>query len=214
MKYTTLQSFKQYARVVGTTDDADLIDAVARAEEAIDCHCGTHFEWSTNAGERVRRVWVNEQGYITMQLRRPAVHLTALTILDTKGQATWQPLTLKAIGPLGELALIDPEVANGDPPIADSYIVRCYSSSPILAPAATGRYWALANYTSGYLVDNTHSFPVAVRNVTNRLGYFYYKLREAPMVKAIAGTLGTIELPLDCPPDVRATLNGWRRLPT
>ena len=215
--YATIDDLKEYGRVqapVGAvmsggvgfgidvnTDDALLEQQLVRAVCAIDHFCGTTFAHLTNVDELARKCWVDGNGWLQVQTHKPIYDPAGITvsIMDVKaGAIDWTALTLKQ-------CICMAPVNDGDAPRAQAWHYAAAASVP-LRPALWGDILVRTSYPSGY-----PTIPGSLRAITVRLAWFYYKLREAPMVKIETLGMGTVEVPQEMPKDVKGELMTWRR---
>ena len=210
MRYTTLDSLKVYGRAktpVGqqsnTLDDAELTAAIVRAEEEIDCFCGTAFDRRRNSLENVPTCWVTD-GWLHLRLRNPIITVALVQVLDMRGgKTTWT--TLSSTNEFVEDPL-DPQAVGESPhPGAWTYL---YQATPILPDGPRSRYRAQVTYTSGY-----GNIPGSLAAITDRLAWWFYQIREMPMGRVADLASNTITSPLGLPKDVEEQLKSWRRLP-
>jgi len=205
-KYTSLDSLKTFARAQvppGQTanigDDAELLAAIARAEDEIDCATGTSFESRTNALEPVSSAWV-DKGWLWLRPRFPIVTVTAVNVLDTyAGDTTFTAQSF--INPFVSTPLED-----GEPIKAGAWTLRL-QPQPMLDDCARGRLIVQLSYTSGY-----QTIPAALQAIADRYAYWFYMIREMPMGRVADLASQTITSPLGNPKDIEAELKGWRRL--
>ena len=209
MKYTSLQSFEAYQRAQTppgqseiTADTQNLIAAIERAEEAMDCEYASHLEYRLNVLEMAEIAFVDAAGWLRLQLRHPIIAVSAVQVMDTDaGDTDWQDLTIKQALP-GR----SPTLYPADPPTLRSYGVRIYSSQPVLGPTPTGGLLVQVTYTSGYSV-----IPAAVSAVCNAWAAYYYELREMPTGRVVDLEARTVTTATSLPLHLRDQVRGWRR---
>ena len=201
MKYITLLQFKAYLRdqqAFQTDTDTELTWAVGRAEEAIDCFCGTQFQAQNLTHEQPRAVWVNSYGGLVCQMHYPITAVTAIDIMDRyTGHTDWQTTVIKE-------AFVE---TLADSPIMANYRFEAILSSPGIGARPTGAIRARVTYTAGY-----STIPQSLAGITARAAHFYYLQRDAPNVTTVSAELGVMQVPLDLPPDVTSALMSWRNL--
>jgi hypothetical protein len=206
-KYGTLAALKSYGRISQpgqadiSTDDSILLYQLARADCAIDHYCGTDFAHQTNTLEMARNVWVDRNGWIQCQVHKPIVTASTIAMqimMVANGATTWTPLTLSQ-------CICISDISNGDAPRPQAWTFMAYPNIKI-APTTFGNILAQVTYTSGY-----STIPAQLTAINVRLAWFYYKLREAPMMKIDTLNLGVVEIPVDMPKDIRGELSTWRR---
>jgi len=208
-KYTTLAAFEAYMRAqvppgssATVGDETALLNAIALAEDGIDCEIASHLEYRTNTLERAEIAFIDTAGWVHLQLMHPVIAVTEIQTMNRYlGETDWTTLTVKQQFP-GR----PPTLYPNDPPNLRSYMCEVYSSDPELSATPTGGVLAQVTYTSGYA-----TIPAAVTAVTNRYAYWVYQLREMPMGKVADLENRIITVPLDMPRDVKATLRHWRR---
>ena len=206
-KYTTLGSLKLYGRGAsqpGSTqqvsnDDPMMLEAIYRAEEAIDCYCGSRFEYSANVDEVSSACFVDQWGWLVVQLFQPILSVQSISIMDRRTRI-WADVTFDDL-------LLDPPVARGDPPLLASYRLRGTPSAR-LSPGPQGRYVVKATYEGGYT-----TIPGAMQGVCDRTAWWYYKVREVPMGTVRDLSNNTVTIPQDFPADIKGQMAGWKRLP-
>lgn len=205
-RYTSLDSVKAWGHVNGlntTGDDPAILLAIARAEEAIDCACGTSFDARTVTLRRPEIAFVDAYGWLHAQMYYPIETVSAVQVMDMiGGDTTYTSITLTTV----ELQHSTLDYPN-EAPVFDSYWLQVYSSSPLLPSRAVGQMRAQVTYTGGF-----STIPSVIESVTDRLAWWFYKIREAPMGRIATLTMPVMEVPLDFPPDVAATLKSWARL--
>ena len=201
MRYTTLDSLKDWLRDKTSyldSDDASLTLAILRAEEAIDCFCGSRFEAQTLVLQQPRTCWIDGNGWLNCQMHYPLTAVTAVEVMDIVNGATdWTSATIKQVF----------VAALEDSPAMRNYRFRAYLSSPTMGPRATGDIAVQVSYAAGY-----STIPGSLQGMSNRLSHFYYLQRDAPASKTVSAELGTMEIPLDMPPDIARALMSWRNL--
>ena len=205
-KYTSLGALKAYGRagaLPGGTqqlneDDPTMLLSIARAEESIDCFCGTAYELRNNI-EVSYDAFVEPNGWLTCRLFQPIASIAALEVMDTNMSPQWNAIT-----PVGG-CFIDPTVEMGQAPLLASYRFRAY---PALAPSGRGRYWIRATYTGGYA-----SIPSVIEAVCLRTAWWFVKVRDVPMGTVRDLTNHVLTIPQDFPADIKGQMAGWRRLP-
>ena len=200
MRYTTLDSLKDWVRDTVPTDDENdtaLTLAIDRAEEAIDCFCGTRFEAQTLTREWPRTCWIDGNGWLNCHMHYPlSGPITAISVMDVVNGATdWTATVIKQqfVWPLE------------DSPSMRNFRFRAYLSSPVLGPRATGDIMAQVSYPAGYA-----SIPLSLQGMAVRLAHFMYLQRDAGVSKVVE--LGSMEIPLDMPGDIVEALRSWRNL--
>jgi hypothetical protein len=203
-KYSTLAALKEYGRIQASNivDDDSLAYQLVRADCAIDHHCGTDFAYLSNVAEQARKCWVDRNGWLQVQTHKPIYDPTTISVsvMDVRHGATaWTALTLTQ-------CLCMAPVNDGDAPRAQAWQFAAYPANVSLVPEAWGDIYVQTSYQSGY-----PTIPPQLTAVATRLAWFYYKLREAPMMKIDTLNLGTVEIPVEMPQDVRSELNTWRR---
>ena len=208
-KYTSLAALQTYMRayvlpgqseIAGDTDA--LYEAIARAEEAMDCEIASHLEYRTNTLEMAEVAFIDTNGWLHLQLRHPVIAVTDVQLMSRDwGDTSWTDIAIANCF-VGRSPTLYPD----DPPNLRSYFVELNSSSTTLDPTSTGGLRVQATYTSGYAV-----IPNAVTALANRYAYWLYQLREMPMGKVADLANHQITVPLDMPRDVKATLRSWRR---
>ena len=203
-QYAQLADLKAYGRIPATTntDDSSLVYQLARADCAIDHHCGTSFVWALNVNEQARKCWVDRNGWLQVQTHKPIYDPASVSVstMDVRaGQTTWHALAL------AQCICMAP-VSDGDAPRPQAWQYMAVPTNSSLYPEAWGDILVKHSYESGY-----KSIPPQLTAIAVRLAWFYYKLREAPMTKIDTLNLGVVEVPVDMPKDIRAELNTWRR---
>ena len=209
-KYTTLGALKAYGRagaLPGGTkqladDDPTMLLSIARAEESIDCYCGTRFEASENI-EVTDEVFVDRYGWLWCQLAQPIRSVSLVELMDLSSMPRWTPLSFS--GDAG--VIIDPTTGRGDPPTLGCYRMQAYPITQ-LQPSQRGRYRLRVTYAGGY-----PSIPAAIEAVCVRTAWWFYKVRDVPMGTVRDLTNATITVPQDFPADIKGQMVGWRRLP-
>jgi hypothetical protein len=128
----------------------------------------------------------------------PVTAVTSVQIMDRKaGLQTYQ-----TIADLSGAIL--PPVSS--PPTPDAWSVMVYPNLALYGVTKDDLIvkWT---YTAGYSV-----IPNSLKAIGTRLAHFIYKLREAPMGKVVTAELGLMTIPLSIPPDIRADLQGCKRV--
>jgi hypothetical protein len=200
-KYTTLDALKAYGQVTATKDDNVLNEAIYRAEAAIDQKCGSAFDQQTVVDELAHTCWVDGKGWLVMTAdeRGPVTAVTSISVRDLLNAPTaWQSVSWASTD-----IILPPITAPIRP---DAWKVRIYPATP-LWPRATGQIYAKWTYIGGYA-----TIPTSLISIANRLAWWYYKLREAPMGRVVTAELGLMEIPLSVPPDIKADLMLWTRM--
>ena len=206
-KYATLAALIDYGRIAlpgQTTPSIDndiLTYQLARADCAIDHHCGTDFQHLHNVLEMARSVWVDRNGWLQAQVHKPITTTTGLSVQTmnlASGERAWTT-------PSFAECICIADVSDGDAPRAQAWN---FMALPVtyMPPTSNGSILAKVSYESGYT-----TIPPQLTSIAVRLAWFYYKLREAPMMKIDTLNLGTVEVPVDMPKDIRGELNTWRR---
>ena len=205
-KYTTLDSLRTFARAqvppgqsANDGDDTELLAAISRAEDEIDCACGTSFESRTNVAEPVSSAWVTN-GWLWLRPRFPVTAFTTVSVLDTyAGDTSFTALTV------GNWFVSTP-LEDGKPPQAGAWTLRL-QPTPMLDDCARGRLIVQLSYSSGYT-----TIPTALQSIADRYAFWFYMIREMPMGRVADLASQTITSPLGNPKDIEAELRGWRRL--
>lgn len=197
--YATLADLKQYGQipVTATADDSTLQYALDRAQMEIDGYCGTGFDRQSYVYTDTLNSWVNTLGDLSFIVsERPIYQITSVKYRDLLASKTWNVLQYSSDDVLTP--------ALGTPPSAGAWRGRILST--LIGPRASGQIIVKVSYTGGYAV-----IPDALIAIQLRLAWWIYKLREAPMGQVATMELGTMEIPLQMPKDIKADLNIWRR---
>jgi hypothetical protein len=208
-RYTTLGGLKAYGRagdLPGSTrqlqdDDPTALQAIARAEEAIDCYCGTSFSYEPGRSEVTVSAFADKQGWLKVRTFLPVAAVSNVEIMDLLTPAVdFQPLPARMI-------LVDDTVSKGFSPLLRSYRFRVLPTSPLPA-APRGRYLVRVTYDGGY-----STIPTVIEGLCNRIAWWYWKIRDVPMGTVRDLQNATITIPQDFPPDALGQMSGWRNLP-
>ncbi len=206
MKYTTLAQLKAYGQVPATVtaDDTTLTSAIERAEFEFDTISGGSFDQQTMTNARPIKAWVDQNGWIWAFAaeRGPVTAVSAVTVRDLVTSPTnWQTVTWDAVN-----GILLPSFVDAYRPDPDWWTVRIYPTAPVLYPRDTRNFLVKWTYTAGFAVT-----PAPLVDLINRLAWWVYKLREAPMGKIVSPELGMMTIPLSIPPDIRADIMRWSR---
>ena len=215
-RYTTLGSLKAYGRAgllpgqtvqtQPTEDDNNLLLAIARAEESVDCYCGTSFEFQPGRREICRQMFVDRYGWITARLEKPIAAVTSIELLDRASQGDFYPMAISTLG--GEPAIvIDDSVPTSTAPTLASYRFTAQAVAALNA-SGRGQYWIRVTYDAGYA-----SIPAVLEAVVNRTAWWFAKVRDVPMGTVRDLTANIVTIPSDFPRDIKGQMQGWRNLP-
>lgn len=213
-KYCTLAQLKQYALgtrtdpnsptvfnqgVVNTPDDEFLSDAILRAEANFEMKCGTGFDFQSYSSVQAFAPFIDRNGWIHLFARErgPVTSVSMLQIRDINSGTGWKSLAWLA----DDIILPPFETTH---PAPESWHVRILptEAQPSLS---TGQVLARWSYAGGYAV-----IPDSLTNIIARFAWWIYKLREAPVEKVVNMPLGTMTVPLNVPPDIKADIELWK----
>jgi hypothetical protein len=198
-RYTTLDAFESWTRANldgmpdSTPDDTSVQLCISRAEETIDCYCGSAFD-AFSGIERARKISVGG-GWMTIQMYRPIVAVSKIETIDTRGVATWATVATDQLI-LEDLGL-SARMGN--------YWFEAHV--PGLPTYPSGRLLARVTYTAGYT-----DIPYSLQGICNSLAAFYYKRRELPTGAGAIPGVGAVAAGLEMPADLMAALDGWKNV--
>lgn len=212
-RYITLNELKLYgigavadpnnptvynSAVQGTPDDAFLSSCIHRAEMEFDRICGVAMEQATQTLVGGFLPFVDGNGWLHIFARErvPVTAVTAVQVRDLKGQNIWTTLTFTA-----DNTILPPNTGTARPDSGHVYIIP----SQTLTPRATGEILVRWTYTAGY-----STIPASLKAIIQRLAWWCYKLREAPMYQVMLPQLGMMQMPMKIPPDIMSDIILWQ----
>lgn len=208
MRYTSLHSLKLYGQVPDPTlanpDDGTLTSAIERAESEFESLTGSSFQQTTYTDVQAHNALVDGYGWLWLSSSQ-AAPVTAVTSIKVRNLRD-KPLTVDTLS-WDANALLLPYVPTAvervDPRWWTVRVLPTVAIPPI-DPASLIVQWS---YTAGFA-----TIPLALESLINRLAWWVYKLREAPLGKVMMPELGLMEVPISMPPDIRSDMLLWRRV--
>lgn len=213
-KYCTLAQLQQYGLgtrtnpanptvfnqgVTGTPDDALLSDAIFRAEANFEMKCGTGFDQVVYTMTQAFIPFIDRNGWVHLFARErgPVTAVSALQLRNVSIGGAWQTVTWG----VDDIILPPFETTHPNP---ESWHVRIFPAQA-QTNVSTGQLLARWSYTGGYA-----TIPDSLTNLIARFAWWIYKLREAPVEKVVNMPLGTMTVPLNVPPDIKADIEVWK----
>ena len=201
-KYLDFATLKVYASVATANDDSILQMAADRADMEIERETDSCFVQTTYTGVRPITSFIDGNGWLHMIAREggPVSAVAKVEVMDLAGGSrVWQQVDDLS----GAILPSSPTIS---PPEADAWSVMVWPALALYGKAK-GQILVRWTYTAGYA-----TIPNSLKALGTRLAHFIYKLREAPMGKVVTAELGLMTIPLSIPPDIRADLQGWKRV--
>jgi hypothetical protein len=159
----------------------------------------TDFYSGSPANEEPRNSWVDRYGWIDLHSGSlaPVTSVQSVQYMIPGVNNTWQNLSWD---PLNGIFL----PPQGAPPNPRAWVVQIIPSNVNLGQAATGDIRFRWSYTGGY-----QTTPASLKITLLRLGWWKYKLREAPLGKIASPPFGITEVIPGLPKDVVVDLGVW-----
>ena len=200
MKYVTLDALKDWMRDTdpGSEDnDAALTTAIERAEEAIDCYCGSEFQDQSLTHDDPRNAWIDGNGTLWCHVNFPVRAVTAVQLLDIQsGSTTWQSIALTL--PIVSELRASPELRN--------YRFRVVGFTPRMGSRCTGDILARVSYTAGW-----ETIPLSLAGAALHAAHAFYIYRDNPTQVIVTTPLGNMALPVGAAETLEG-LGSWRNL--
>lgn len=184
--------------VSGTPDDAVLEQCIFRAEMEWDRLCGCAFDEQTPTDVQAFTPFIDGNGWLHGFAREniPVTDVDTIELRDLKGTNTWTSLTFT-----NDNIILPPNTGSPRPDSAHVYVIP----SVTLSPRATGQVLVRWTYTGGY-----DTIPESLKNIIERLAWYIYKLREAPMYQIMIPSMGIMQMPIKIPPDILSDADLWK----
>ncbi len=199
-KYVNLATFKQHGQVHVSTEDDVLASHLQWAESTFERYCACQFNAATETNERPAAYSVTADGWLRLfpARRAPVTAVTSIQYRVLADGSPWKSLSWVADD------LILP--TSDAPPGPDGWGVLVNANNAFLYATSMDHLLVRWTYTAGYATT-----PEALEEAIEHLAWWKYKLREAPLGKVVNPMMGTIDIPLAMPEDVKAELYLWQK---
>lgn len=185
--------------VQGLPDDSVLSDCIARAEMEFDRISGIQFDEVTSTNVQGFLPYVNGNGWLNIFAREhaPITAVSAISILDMRSSSgLWTSMAFDS-----DYLILPLNDGYAHP---DSARVQVRPTNSMNA-CGTGEILVKWTYTGGF-----STIPQSLKAVVERLAWWVYKIREAPMYQIAMPQMGIMQIPLRIPPDIDADLRLWQ----
>lgn len=203
-KYSNLPLLKSHGQVTVSTEDNIIQSCLDWAELEFERLCGSQFDQANVVGEIPSRGWMTRDGTINLIAleRGPITAVSSIEYRVLRSGTVWNTIAW------GNDDLILPP--SHSPPHPRAWMVTIFPNNLSVGALASGAAddvlfrWS---YTGGYAV-----IPDGLPEIINRMAWWKYKLREAPLGKVSSPPFGISEIIPSLPADIKTDIMLWSKV--